>query len=209
MTIEPLTAEQERFANHNSEAFVEACPGAGKTRTVVARLSRLATPLPPRRGIAMLSFTNSAVEEFARRSRGAGADRFLRFPGFLGTFDAFVRRFLLVPFGVPESTSRPIVVDSWASLDIEVRLLGRHAFHGNGVSLDMFNPETNTIVPDQIGHSALRAHVRQNQDRYERAAATRRQGLYRAGYLSANDARFQARRHLYDPAWSEALVLLC
>jgi superfamily I DNA/RNA helicase len=38
----PLTTEQQQFANHEEEAFVEACPGAGKTRTVVARLARIA-----------------------------------------------------------------------------------------------------------------------------------------------------------------------
>jgi DNA helicase-2/ATP-dependent DNA helicase PcrA len=205
MNVESLTAEQERFANHSAEAFMKACPGAGKTRTIVARLLKIATKLPPRRGIAILSFTNSAVEEFTRRCRQAGAERFLRFPNFVGTLDGFVRQFLILPFGITGSKSRPIIVDSWRSLGIEIRLFGERAFPGDGVSLDRFDPETNAIVPDQIGHTALRDHVRKNQAAYEQAAAARRKGLCRAGYLSANDARFQASSHIRDPAWNHAL----
>jgi DNA helicase-2/ATP-dependent DNA helicase PcrA len=88
-----LTPEQERFANHDGEAFVQACPGAGKTRTILARLARIGPSLPPRRGVAVLSYTNSAVEEFAERISECGLSRFLRLPGFVGTFDAFVPTF--------------------------------------------------------------------------------------------------------------------
>lgn len=37
--IHGLTAEQEAFAAHVGGAFVHACPGAGKTRTIIARLA--------------------------------------------------------------------------------------------------------------------------------------------------------------------------
>src|SRR5580658_9559522 len=89
-----LTPEQQRFASHDAEAFVQACPGAGKTETVVSRLADLARTLPLRRGIAVLSFTNSAVEEFMERCAREGLASLLRHPGFVGTFDAFVRHFL-------------------------------------------------------------------------------------------------------------------
>lgn len=48
--INGLTVEQEAFASHVGGAFVHACPGAGKTRTIIARLIKIAATLPPRRG---------------------------------------------------------------------------------------------------------------------------------------------------------------
>ena len=40
-----LTDEQDTVANHVPGAFVEACPGAGKTRAIVARIARIAPTL--------------------------------------------------------------------------------------------------------------------------------------------------------------------
>lgn len=100
---------------------------------------------------------------------------------------------------------RPIIVDSWGSLDIEIRLAGQFAFQGDAVSLDLFDPETNAIDPGKIGHAGLRNHVRQHQARYQQAAANRRRGLLQAGYLSAGDARIQALRLLRDPMTGGAL----
>lgn len=205
MTVGGPTREQELFALHDGEAFVEACPGAGKTRTIVERLSKIAETLPLRRGIAILSFTNSAVEEFTKRSREAGVDRLLRYPGFVGTFDAFVRHFLVLPFGISASTSRPVIVDSWKSLGVDIRLSGNKSFKGDGVCLDDFDPETNAIDPTRIGNKTLGDHVRQHQADYQQSAAKRRYFLHRAGYLSASDARVEARRHIQNASWNQAL----
>lgn len=98
--IQGLTGEQEAFATYAGSAFVHACPGAGKTRTIIARLTRIAAALPARHGVAVLSFTNSAVDEFRERCRAAALDSLLRHPSFMGTLDAFVRHFVVLPEGV-------------------------------------------------------------------------------------------------------------
>lgn len=198
--ISGLTDEQDAFAAHVGGVFVHACPGAGKTRTIIARLARIAATLPPRHGIAVLSFTNSAVEEFRARCRTAALDTLLKHPSFMGTLDAFVRHFVVLPGWAATSTMRPIILDSWDSLGVGVRLSGRFLFRGEAVSLDLFDPETNVIETDRIGHSGLRNHVREHQVRYQQAAAQRRRGLIQAGYLSASDARVQALRLIRDPA---------
>lgn len=200
-----LTQEQEAFATHGGGAFVQACPGAGKTRTIIARLVKIAALLPPRRGVAVLSFTNSAVDEFRQRCRTAALDALLKYPSFMGTLDAFVRHFVVLPGCATTSTVRPIIVDSWGRLGIEIRLTGQFAFRGDAVKLDLFDPETNHIDPDKIGHTGLRNHVRQHQARYQHAAANRRRGLLQAGYLSAADARVQTRRLIRDPVNGGAL----
>lgn len=203
--IHGLTAEQEAFATHVGGAFVHACPGAGKTRTIIARLAKIATSLPPRRGVAVLSFTNSAVDEFRKRCRAAELEPLLMYPSFMGTLDAFVRHFVVLPGWAATSTMRPIILDSWDTLGIEIRLSGQFAFRGDAVSLDLFNPETNVIDPTKIGHVGLRNHVQQHQVRYQLAAAQRRRGLLQAGYLTAVDARVQMLRLIRDPVNGSAL----
>lgn len=203
--IQGLTAEQEAFATHIGGAFVHACPGAGKTRTIIARLANIAATLPPRRGVAVLSFTNSAVDEFRERCQAAGLVPLLKHPSFMGTLDAFVRHFVVLPGCAATSTTRPIIVDSWDTLGIEIRLTGQFAFRGDPVSLDLFDPETNAIDPGRIRQVGLRNHVRQHQVRYQQAAAHRRRGLLQAGYLSAGDARAQTLRLIRDPSSGGAL----
>ncbi len=190
---------------HVGGAFVHACPGAGKTRTIIARLANIAATLPPRRGVAVLSFTNSAVDEFRERCQAAGLASLLKYPGFMGTLDAFVRNFVVLPGCAATSATRPIILDSWDTLGIEIRLSGQFAFRGDPVSLDLFDAETNVIDPGRIGHQGLQNHVRQHQVRYQQAAAHRRRGLLQAGYLSANDARVQALRLILDPQHGGAL----
>jgi len=203
--IEGLTPEQEAFAEHVGGAFVHACPGAGKTRTIIARLARIADTLPRRRGVAVLSFTNSAIDEFRERCQAAGLDSLLKHPSFMGTLDAFVRHFVVMPSCAATSPTRPIILDSWDTLGIEIRLSGQFAFRGDPVSLDLFDPETNVIDPSRIGHAGLQNHVRQHQARYELAAAHRRRGLLQAGYLSAGDARAHTLRLIRDPLNGGAL----
>jgi hypothetical protein len=204
--VDGLTVEQEAFVTHVGGAFVHACPGAGKTRTIIARLVKIAATLPPRHGVAVLSFTNSAVDEFRARCRAAALDSLLKHPSFMGTLDAFVRHFVVLPGCAVTSTMRPIILDSWDRLDVGIRLSGQFFFPGEAVSLDLFDPETNVIDAGRIGHTGLRNHVRQHQARYQQAAAQRRRGLLQAGYLSAGDARVQTLRLIRDPVNGGALA---
>jgi DNA helicase-2/ATP-dependent DNA helicase PcrA len=199
-----LTDEQQVFAALPFEVFVVACPGAGKTRTVVARVKRIQDTLPPRKGVAVLSFTNSAVDAFTKRCREEGVDTALRLPNFVGTFDGFVRHFLVLPFGIALCAKRPIIVDSWKSLGVEIRLAGGRQYRV-GVSLDQFDTVTNTIDPARIGDVGLRAHVTANRAHYEAAATAYRTALHRSGYLSAEDARGEAHRCIQDGGKGSAL----
>lgn len=200
-----MTIEQVAFVEHIPGVFVTACPGAGKTRSVVARIEKIAKCLPIHRGIAILSFTNTAVEEFIHRCYANGLSSMLQNPSFVGTFDAFLRQFFLMPSGIEAMTNRPIVIDSWDTLKIEVRLLGRNAFRGPGVSLDHFDSENNLINPNSIQNIALRQHIENHQADYQKNAAKLRHALHRKGYLSAADARVIVARCLERADWSAAL----
>lgn len=200
-----LTREQRLFTFHQGECFLQACPGSGKTRAIIGRICRMSRTLPPRRGIAVLSFTNTAVDEFKERCYALCLEHVLRHPGFVGTFDSFVRHFIVLPAGIPGVDTRPAIVDSWSSLGIDVRLRGRNAFRGDGVPLDSFDSLDGTIAPDTIGHLGLRAHVQAHRTDYERAAASRRRGLIGKGYLSAADARVMAVKNLKKEGWASSL----
>ena len=95
------TQEQQDIIDHAGAAFVTACPGAGKTRTMVERARQLLNHLADRRGIAFLSFTNAAVDELESRLRAFGVLPTPLFPSFIGTFDRFLWQFLIAPFGIP------------------------------------------------------------------------------------------------------------
>lgn len=200
MIFDTLTEEQRQFALHPNEAFVQACPGAGKTRTILARIKNISTTLPPRKGIAVISFTNSAIEEFSERSSKEGLDYLLQHPGFTGTFDAFLRQFIFLPIGLPGCDIKPHTIDSWKTLGIEIRLSGTNAF-SVGAGLDIFdteNCEPNFVMLSSSKHTALRNHISQHQDSYVRAARTRRANLNRNGYISAKQVRLISLNRMRD-----------
>ncbi|MFE2519057.1 UvrD-helicase domain-containing protein [Streptomyces mirabilis] len=61
-----LTDGQQALVDATDSLFAAACPGAGKTRAMVARFLKR-TAEEPRRGIALISFTNAAVDEVRHR----------------------------------------------------------------------------------------------------------------------------------------------
>lgn len=110
------TDQQKTVIIHDRSAFVTACPGAGKTRTMVERARHLADRPDDKRGVAFLSFTNAAVDELQGRLRLFGLLPSPLFPSFIGTFDRFLWQFFIAPFGIPGCTALPRLVpdkDDW------------------------------------------------------------------------------------------------
>ena len=68
-----LTRQQIEAVRIPDSAFVEACPGSGKTRTITAKLMHLVDVIghTPRK-IACITYTNAAVHEIERRIRRYG-----------------------------------------------------------------------------------------------------------------------------------------
>src|SRR5690242_884870 len=120
MEIAVLSDEQLQILQPGSLAVV-ACPGAGKTTAVVARYCNSAFLMD--RGVAMLSFTNRAINEATRRC--SGYPQLLKSPNFVGTFDAFLHRFVVTPIVVGNCGRAPRYVRSWDDLgfaDTRVRI---------------------------------------------------------------------------------------
>jgi DNA helicase-2/ATP-dependent DNA helicase PcrA len=70
--IKELHPRQREAATHVGNLIVIAGPGAGKTRTLVARVGVLLATTSSRRGVAALTYTEAAAEETTRRLRKLG-----------------------------------------------------------------------------------------------------------------------------------------
>lgn len=109
--------QQQRAVELPAPLFVQACPGAGKTRVIVNR-HLAAARSSGRRGGAVVSFTNVACEEVTRRCREASLPQLASFPNFVGTIDSFLWRYLVRPFLKADRIWNRI--DSWERIGATV-----------------------------------------------------------------------------------------
>lgn len=85
---EILDIEQEKIINSSEKyIFVSACPGSGKTYTVVKRIEKELSEIEKYQGIVACSFTREASEELKSR-----INKKLEINNsFIGTIDSFVK----------------------------------------------------------------------------------------------------------------------
>lgn len=83
----------------NETKDIKACPGSGKTTTLLAKLIILANrmPLENNQGICVLTHTNVAIDEI-KSKLGNKADILFKYPNHFGTIQSFVDKFLAIPY---------------------------------------------------------------------------------------------------------------
>jgi superfamily I DNA/RNA helicase len=91
-------ADKIAIIESNESRDVKACPGSGKTTTLLAKLIILANrmPLPDNQGICVLTHTNVAINEI-KEKLGHKADVLFRYPNHFGTIQSFVDKYLSIP----------------------------------------------------------------------------------------------------------------
>ncbi len=100
LTESPTDQQQEAIFAKELEFLLRAAPGSGKTWTSCRRFIWRAANWPyPVGGLALLSFTNAAIREFKTATINLGRRDLLADPNYVGTFDSFVERYILTPFG--------------------------------------------------------------------------------------------------------------
>lgn len=106
----------------NESRDVKACPGSGKTTTLLAKLIILANrmPLPNNQGICVLTHTNVAINEI-KSKLGHKADILFRYPNHFGTIQSFVDKFLAIPYFSVKFQKKP----SQISNDFYIKNLDR------------------------------------------------------------------------------------
>ena len=96
----PTDQQREAIFAEELEFLLRAAPGSGKTWTSCRRFIWRAANWPhPVGGLALLSFTNAAIREFKTATISVGRRDLLSDPNYVGTFDSFVERYILAPFG--------------------------------------------------------------------------------------------------------------
>lgn len=96
----PTDQQRDAIFADELEFLLRAAPGSGKTWTSCRRFIWRGANWPyVAGGLALLSFTNAAIREFQTATIQIGRRDLLSDPNYVGTFDAFVERFILAPFG--------------------------------------------------------------------------------------------------------------
>ncbi|MBH0084342.1 UvrD-helicase domain-containing protein [Salinibacterium sp. SWN167] len=104
-----LSKSQKRAVLGGKNIFLSACPGAGKTTSVAARV---AAKVRKGKRLALLSYTNVGAREIASATvHGYGIA--LDDQQFVGTLHSFLFRYLVRPFGhLVTGADRPLTVDN-------------------------------------------------------------------------------------------------
>ncbi|WP_300645790.1 UvrD-helicase domain-containing protein [Nocardioides sp.] len=199
--VAPLnfTAEQRALIDATEATYVEACPGAGKTQAIVQRFIERPVANHPRRGVALLSFTNAAVDE--ARARCAAVPELLEVPNFVGTIDAFINRFIVGPVHVARTGRAPSFRDTWASVPgtrISVKgVAGAYALDWFEFTLDGDAELVyQRIPPDR--RTGARSLRRDQLDKIVSAASARWNALVERGILDATTSRQLMAEYLKD-----------
>lgn len=103
--------QQEKILNKQGKFIVNACAGSGKTLTLSKKLVKLINNnTEPNRGIATLSFTNTAWEEIKKNFDEWGLE--IRYPNFIGTFDRFINKYIFYQYYylLEKFDKRPLLV---------------------------------------------------------------------------------------------------
>ena len=106
----PTGQQREAIFAKELEFLLRAAPGSGKTWTSCRRFIWRAANWPHRvGGLALVSYTNAAIREFKTATINVGQRNLLSDPNYVGTFDSFVERFVLAPFGhlITSADKRP------------------------------------------------------------------------------------------------------
>ncbi|MBA4506332.1 UvrD-helicase domain-containing protein [Corynebacterium sanguinis] len=177
-----FTSAQRSLIESESGGFFEACPGAGKTQTIVERFARRGSARS-RRGVALITFTNAAAEEAQRRC--THKPELLQAPNFVGTIDSFINRFFAAPFYKVKFRRSPTFWESWSSLDIATV----QGFKGRSISLDEFRFFRGRA---ELSQQARRGRSPQECKSLEQRAFQKLKSLLKAGHLDSDTARLLA-----------------
>ncbi|WP_331735569.1 ATP-dependent helicase (plasmid) [Streptomyces sp. NBC_01166] len=206
-----LTENQQALVDAEESMFAAACPGAGKTRAMVARFLKR-TAEEERRGVALLSFTNAAVDEVRRRC--GEHTRVLEVPHFVGTFDTFIHRFIVTPMYTTAYRKKPNYVQRWRDVPSANFRLSRMG-QAKDLQLDWFDfaPDgrarlIESRIPRDFGNDAVRADLLERKRAAEEYASHIFGRLIDAGTISCVAARCLAEYWLQDAQGEQILAPL-
>ena len=117
-----LTPQRQVYLDARGHTILAACPGSGKTTSIVKKLRAVSQYCVERygkhTGFACLSFTNKACAELKQKYREMHDER-LTFPNEVLTIDSFIMQYVVLPFWYlcDACKKKPIVVNEGEILD--------------------------------------------------------------------------------------------
>lgn len=111
-----VTRERQAYFDARGHTILTACPGSGKTTSIVKKLHAVSSYCSKHygkhTGFACLSFTNKACAELKDKYRDMHNER-LRFPNEVMTIDSFIMQYVVLPFWslCEVCKKKPIVVN--------------------------------------------------------------------------------------------------
>ena len=111
-----LTPQRQAYLDARGHTILTACPGSGKTTSIVKKLRAVSQYCAERygkhTGFASLSFTNKACAELKQKYREMHDER-LTFPNEVLTIDSFIMQYVVLPFWYlcDACKKKPIVVN--------------------------------------------------------------------------------------------------
>lgn len=203
-----FTESQVKLIEQVGSTLVEACPGAGKTQTIAERFA-IRPNAHPRKGVALLSFTNAAADE--AKLRCSKDTSLLASPNFVGTIDKFLNRFIVTPFVTSREGIRAHFVDTWSQLpNVSVRIKG-----SQGVFLldwfDFNSDDTATLhgrTAPYMARKKIQELTSTRRKEFEVEATRIRKTLINRGYYSAEASRQAANTILADASDRSKLIAL-
>ncbi|MDR3712616.1 MAG: UvrD-helicase domain-containing protein [Puia sp.] len=213
--------ERTTFIKELQTCDLQAVPGSGKTTVLLAKLLILEKrlPFPDHRAVLVISHTNAAIDEIKERI-GPYCPKLFSAPHFIGTIQAFVDKFLAIPYYVHVYKRKPARIDDEifteraAKFPLSVlqgftRPIQNNAIrylraNGEGLAFRL-SPNAagdiltrgykgNVVAPRKPGNGADWT-AQEKQDIYNWIVAFRRR-LLSDGYLSFDDAYLMAEKYL-------------
>jgi len=110
---EKFDEERRRVIQCLESKDIIACPGSGKTTTILAKLVIIAKQLPldNNKGVCVLTHTNVAINEITERL-GDKSKILFKYPNYFGTIQSFVDKYLAIPAYAHYFKKRPLRIDN-------------------------------------------------------------------------------------------------
>src|SRR5579859_2551445 len=148
-----LSPQQRDVVAARGRVVVVAAPGSGKTKTVAYRVAQLLARRDSNvGGVAVLSFTNNAVEEIIAQLAWLGVNYPVPIPHFIGTIDSFLTQQVFGPYAhaVMGCGRAPQIVgpDQDSLLDRYLSAKARSISMGRGVRPRDVNLPSVNYLPD-------------------------------------------------------------
>lgn len=198
-----LTPQRQAYLDARGHTILMACPGSGKTTSIVKKLRAVSQYCAERygkhTGFACLSFTNKACAELKQKYREMHDER-LTFPNEVLTIDSFIMQYVVLPFWYlcDACKKKPIVVNEEDILDRiyynNVQIAGKWQRYPvmelRQYSKLMYSKKPSLVSIDKVtlkwNHKVV---TDANEKSYCRAAI-----LYRLskGYITSSDALWMA-----------------